>query len=185
MRRKNVFKTYFRAFHLRMRSPWQERIQKVLVERGCDFKLGWMLTKYKDEHTRKREKISPFKMFHVRGLFRIFFRERHQISSLFQAQSFPGRVILSNLSNKNDFREVRGHASPRNFWKFAYCNGHFSAFRTIFGQGLFTFLAPTFECFIKYDAFCKHSFDYACLRRLRFIVMNWGANLCWALGEMI
>ena len=36
----------------------------------------------------------------------------------------------------------------------------------------------TFECFIKYDAFCKHSFDYACLRRLRFIVMNRGANLC-------
>ena len=35
-----------------------------------------------------------------------------------------------------------------------------------------------FECFIKYDAFCNHSFDYACLRRLRFIVMNRGANLC-------
>ena len=31
---------------------------------------------------------------------------------------------------------------------------------------------------IKYDAFCSHSFDYACLRRLRFIVMNRGANLC-------
>ena len=47
-----------------------------------------------------------------------------------------------------------------------------------FPGSLFIFLAPTFECFIKYDAFCKHSFDYACLRRLRFIVMNRGANLC-------
>ena len=54
----------------------------------------------------------------------------------------------------------------------------FSAFRTIFRQSLFIFLALNFECFIKYDAFCKHSFDYAYLRQLRFIVMNRGANLC-------
>ena len=40
------------------------------------------------------------------------------------------------------------------------------------------FWPRTLECFIKNDAFCKHSFDYACLRRLRFIVMNRGANLC-------
>ena len=29
-----------------------------------------------------------------------------------------------------------------------------------------------FDCFIKYDVFCSHSFDYACLRRLRHIVMK-------------
>ena len=34
------------------------------------------------------------------------------------------------------------------------------------------FLSPNFECFIKYDALCSHSFDYACLRRLRHIVMK-------------
>ena len=28
-------------------------------------------------------------------------------------------------------------------------------------------LTPNFECFTKADAFCSHSFDYACLRRLR------------------
>ena len=39
-------------------------------------------------------------------------------------------------------------------------------------QILFIFLAPNFECFTKYDAFCSHSFDYACLRRLRHIVMK-------------
>ena len=64
------------------------------------------------------------------------------------------------------------------FENFACCNANFSAFRTILRQSLFIFLAPNFECFIKYDSFCKHSFDYACLRRLRFIVMNRGANLC-------
>ena len=34
------------------------------------------------------------------------------------------------------------------------------------------FLAPNFECFTNNDAFCLHSFDYACLRRLRHIVMK-------------
>ena len=34
-------------------------------------------------------------------------------------------------------------------------------------------LAPNFECFTKYDAFCLHSFDHACLRQLRHdIVMK-------------
>ena len=42
----------------------------------------------------------------------------------------------------------------------------------LFSGSLFIFLAPNFECLIKYDALCKHSFDYACLRQLRFIVMN-------------
>ena len=40
----------------------------------------------------------------------------HQISSLFQAQFFPGRVILSNLSNKNDFRGSGGML-PRKFFE--------------------------------------------------------------------
>ena len=49
------------------------------------------------------------------GAYSEFFSGRgHQISSLFQAQFFPGRVILSNLSNKSDFRGVRGHATPKN-----------------------------------------------------------------------
>ena len=113
------------------------------------------------------------------GAYSEFFSGRgHQISSLFQAQFFPDSVILSNLSYKNDSRGVRGHAPAKNFSKFAYCNGHFSAFRTIFRQSLCIFLAPNFECFIKYDAFCKHRFYYACLRRLGFIVMNRGANIC-------
>ena len=68
---------------------------------------------------------------------------------------FPAELILSNLSNKNNSRGDRGHAPPKIFQKFAYCNGHFSAFCTIFRQRLFIFLAPTFECFTKYNAFCR------------------------------
>ena len=41
---------------------------------------------------------------------------------------FPAELILSNLSNKNNFRGDRGHAPPENFQTFAYCNSHFSAF---------------------------------------------------------
>ena len=42
----------------------------------------------------------------------------HQILSLFQTQFFPGRVISSILSNKNDCRGVQGHASlPRKIFE--------------------------------------------------------------------
>ena len=43
------------------------------------------------------------------GAYSEFFSGKgHQVSSLFQGQFFPGRVISSNVSNKNDFRGVRG-----------------------------------------------------------------------------
>ena len=90
----------------------------------------------------------------------------------FKRSFFPSELILKNLSNENDSRGIRRHALPENFWKFTYCNGHFSAFWTIFRQILFIILAPNFECFTKYDAFCLLSFDYACFWRLRHIVMK-------------
>ena len=34
------------------------------------------------------------------------------------------------------------------------------------------FLAPNFECFPKYDAFCLQNFDFACLKRLRHTVIK-------------
>ena len=47
------------------------------------------------------------------GAYSEFFSGReHQISSLFQAQFLQGRVILSNLSYKNDFG---GHAPRKIF----------------------------------------------------------------------
>ena len=121
----------------------------------------------------------PFQNVSCQGRIQNFFQgESTKFCHFFKRNFFSAELILSNLSNKNDSMGVQGHVSPENFCKFAYCNGHFRAFRTIFRQSLFIFLAPNFECFIKYDAFCKYSFDYACLRRLRFIVMSRGANLC-------
>ena len=71
----------------------------------------------------------PFEYVSCQGRFEAFFLKRgHQILSLFQAQFFPAELIISNLSNKNDSRGVRGHAAQENVLKFAYCKGHFSAF---------------------------------------------------------
>ena len=101
-----------------------------------------------------------------------FFQGRHQIFvTFFQAQFFLAELIISNLSKKRT-RGVRGHAPRKNFWKFVCCDGHFNAFWTIFRQSLFIFLASVFECFTKYDVFRWHSFDYACLKQLRHMVMN-------------
>ena len=66
----------------------------------------------------------------------IFWGRGHQFSSLFSSLFFPIELFLSNLSAKNDSREVRGHATSENFWKFAYCNDHFSGFWTIFKERL-------------------------------------------------
>ena len=50
------------------------------------------------------------------GVYSDFFSGRgHLISSLFQAQIFPGRVISSNLSNKNDFRGSEGMLPQKSF----------------------------------------------------------------------
>ena len=64
------------------------------------------------------------------------FSERGTNFRHFSSVVFSTDLILSNLSNKNDSRGVRGHAHPEKFCKFAYCNGHFSAFRTIFNESL-------------------------------------------------
>ena len=45
----------------------------------------------------------------------VFSRRGHQFSSLFSSVFFLAELILSNLSARNDFREVRGHAPLENF----------------------------------------------------------------------
>ena len=100
-----------------------------------------MLTKYNDIKTFSpgTTYISLLKLFHVRGVFRIFvIREGapNFAKLLFQAaelilcnESFYWHeLILCNLSDKNDSRGVRGHTPPENFCKLTYCNSHFSAF---------------------------------------------------------
>ena len=55
-------------------------------------------------------------MFHVRGIFRTFFREEAPIFVTFQVQFFSTDLILNYLSTKNVIRGVQGHA-PRNIFE--------------------------------------------------------------------
>ena len=77
---------------------------------------------------RLNSETSLLKIVYVRGVFRNFLRERASIFVTFFKPIFPAELFLSNLSAKIDSSGVRGHAPPENFRKFAYCNGHFSAF---------------------------------------------------------
>ena len=56
-----------------------------------------------------------FEMFHVRDVFRKFFRERALNFVTFSNVGFSAELILSNLNNKNDTKGVRGHPPPKNF----------------------------------------------------------------------
>ena len=126
-----------------------------------------MLTKYEDVRRLDPETgvNQPFENVSCQGRIQKIFRRGASNLSHFTSVVFSAELILTNLSYKNDFREVRRYAPPKKFCKFTYCNGHFSAFWTIFRQILSIFLAPNFECFTKYDVFCSHSFEYACLRQ--------------------
>ena len=113
----------------------------------------------------------PFENVSCQGRIENFFREGAPNFVTFFNRIFCGRVNYKQLKKQKDSRGAGG-IFPKNFWKFAYCNCHFSAFWTISRQSLFIFLASIFECFTKHVVFCWHSFDYACLRRLRHIAMK-------------
>ena len=53
--------------------------------------------------------------FHVKGVFRIFFREGASIFVTFFKRIFPAELILKNLSANNDSRGVREYAPQKNF----------------------------------------------------------------------
>ena len=89
----------------------------------------------------------------LRRMFKKFFQVWTPKFAIVSGVFFSGRIILKNIDNKKGSRGVWGHASPKNFWKFTYCNGHFSTFWTIFRQILFTLFTPESECFTEYDAF--------------------------------
>ena len=56
---------------------------------------------------------------------------------------------------------VRGYAPARNFEILHAV----MAILVLFKQTLFKFFDPNSEYFTKYDGFCLHIFNYACLRR--------------------
>ena len=61
--------------------------------------------------------ISPFKVFHVRGVFKNFVYQGWgtKFRYFFKRSFFSAELIFSNLRKKNDSRGFRGHAPPNNF----------------------------------------------------------------------
>ena len=113
----------------------------------------------------------PFEDVSWQGHIQNFFQGgstnfRHFLKRVF----FSAELILSNLSTKNDSMGSGGMLPQRNFE-----NLHTEmAILVVFEQFLRKvchFFAPNFECFSN-DAFSLRSFDYACLRRLKHIVMK-------------
>ena len=96
---------------------------------------------------------------------RYFKKVRGHNFYIFSSVFFSLELIWSWLRNKKDSKGLRRHAPPEKFWEFTCCNGYCSAFWIIFRQILFKFFDPNSECFAKYDAFCSHISDYACLKR--------------------
>ena len=70
----------------------------------------------------------PFENVFMSGVYSEFFSGKGTSFRDFSSLVFQTDSILSNWSNKYDFKRVQGHAPSKNVWKFAYCNGHFSAF---------------------------------------------------------
>ena len=72
---------------------------------------------------------------------------------------FSGRANLKQIEEKTAQYGFRGHALPKKFRNFTYCNSFFSAFEQI----LIKLFSPHSESFTKYDAFCLHVFDLCVL----------------------
>ena len=58
----------------------------------------------------------PYENVSCQGRIQNFFQGGGtKFRHFFQAHFFPAELIISNLSNKNDSRGVRGHAPPETF----------------------------------------------------------------------
>ena len=86
---------------------------------------------------------------------------------LYHKKLLLGWVLTSGNLKHMLTRNLKSVAKRENLeggiWKFTCCHGYFSVFWIIFRQVLFKFFDPNSDCFARYDAFCSHIFDYACL----------------------
>ena len=110
-------------------------------------------------------------MFSRQGPIQNFFQGGNTTFRPFLSVVFSTDLILTNLSNKHDPREVREHTTPEIFWKFAYCNGHFGAFWTIFKESLSYFwpltlsVSPTMMHLVRIVLTMRAQGDYGILLR--------------------
>ena len=113
----------------------------------------------------------PFENVSCQGRIQNFFQgEDTKFRHFFMRSFSPAELILSNLSNKNESKGSEGML-PRKIFVILHTAMVILVLLNKFPANfVFMFLASDFECFSKYDAFCSHSFDYACLERLMHIV---------------
>ena len=112
-------------------------------------------------------------MFHVRNLFRIFLGKGGSNFVTFFRVVFPAKLNLSNLSNKNDSRGMRGHMLPRkSFENLRTVMAILVLFEQFSSKFCLYFWPLLLSASPSHDTFCSHSFNHACLRRLRHIVMK-------------
>ena len=111
----------------------------------------------------------PFENVSYQGRIQNFFREGAPIFDTFLRVLFFSRVNF-----KQHIKTTVGGSVgmlPRKFFENLHT---VMAILVLFEQFLGNvchILAPNFKCFTN-DAFCSHSFDYACLRRLRHVVLK-------------
>ena len=93
-------------------------------------------------------------MFHVRGVFRMFFREGVPIFVTFLSAVFSAELISSKLSNKNDSRGSGGMLPREIFENLHTLMAILVSFKQVFENACHIF-GPNFECFINGAFFSK------------------------------
>ena len=100
------------------------------------------------------------------GVARNFKRGRVGIiSTFFVKRIFFGRTNLKLIKKQEKLSGGSGGMLPRNIFENLHAATAILVPFKIFRQIVFKFFDLNSECFAKYDTFCSHIFNYACLRR--------------------
>ena len=98
-------------------------------------------------------------MFHARGVFKIFFRERALIFITFFKLIFPVELISSNLSAKNDSRGSRA-CYPGKFLETLHAAMAILVLFEQFLEKVCHIFGPNFECLLMMHFVCTVSIMY-------------------------
>ena len=110
-------------------------------------------------------------MFHVMGVFRIFFKKKASIFVIFSSVFFSAEYILSNLSNKNNSRGSGGMLPRKHFKNLHTASAILVLFEQFLGKVCSYFWPITLSASPMMHFVCTVS-NLRALRRLRHIVMK-------------
>ena len=157
------------------------RHARYLRDKLSNLKLV-MLMRWTVLHCKNNNKYTHACKHKRSGVAKIFKRGEARergviISTFFSRVFFFGRTHLELIEKHEKLRRGLGACPPEKLRKFTCCNGYFGAFWILFRQILFEFFDLNSEWFAKYDEFCSHIFDYACLRHKAYSYRR-GSKLC-------